>query len=383
MVTQALADYSRALRLRWRWVAVAAALGLAVVILAMLVAPPLYRSTATVFVRTPGDVSKAIDGGDTYARHRAPTYADIADSPDLAAQVVASLGLDIDPTQLASRISATNRPNTVLIDITVNGDDAAQTQRTAGMVVTVFARQVAQLESVTGSVVPRAELVTVDPPSRSTRTLAWGLPVPAALLAAALIGALLGAGVATLRSVFDRTVRDRADVARLTGLTVLGPLAGDNDSPRLVARALLRTIRSDSGVLALTSAAPQQTAAGYGPELAAALDQLTGSAIHTETSPHAGPGDLAAARSRLDDMRSQHRWVVVTCPPALGSVELDLLGSAVDVVVLLVPLGGIDEDTLQQANRALPPEVERIAVLVRPGGTTESTTPAPTESADV
>ena len=93
---------------------------LGVTTILLLLQPPMYHSDATVFVRTPGDVSQMVDGGDTYAQGRAKTYAALASSTSVSARVIADLGLDLEPETLSERIQATNPPGTALIDITVS-----------------------------------------------------------------------------------------------------------------------------------------------------------------------------------------------------------------------------------------------------------------------
>jgi cytochrome c-type biogenesis protein CcmH/NrfF len=56
------------------------------------------------------------------------------------------------------------------------------------------------LETVPGSLVPRAELVVINPPSTEVRLSAWGLPVAAVLAGAALTGVLVGAMCVVLTS---------------------------------------------------------------------------------------------------------------------------------------------------------------------------------------
>ncbi|BAW04940.1 cell shape-determining protein [Nocardia seriolae] len=169
----------------------------------LLVRPPVYRSEATVFIRTPGDVSRVIDGGDSYAKARGRTYAALAESPDLAAVVLGDLTLAEDPARFAHRISASNRTGTVLIDLGITGPTAAETARTAEVFLTDYAALVRTLETVPGSPVPRAELVVVTGPSRPEREFAWGAPISAVLAGAALVGCVLGAGAAVARRLFE------------------------------------------------------------------------------------------------------------------------------------------------------------------------------------
>jgi capsular polysaccharide biosynthesis protein len=210
-MTSVLTDYLLVLRLRWRWVAWGVLISLGATTILLLLPPPTYRSDATVFVRTPGDVSRVVDGGDRYAQSRAKTYAALAGSSRVSGRVISDLGLDSQPAGLSGRVTATNRPDTALIDVSVSARSAADAQHTATVFLTEYAALVRELESVPGSLVPRAELVVVDPPGQATRVIAWGAPLPAVLIAAALLGALLGAAGAVLRSVFHDTVRDRPD----------------------------------------------------------------------------------------------------------------------------------------------------------------------------
>jgi capsular polysaccharide biosynthesis protein len=209
-----LVSYSRILRDRWRWMLWGVLLALAATTVMLIVQPPLYRSQATVFVRTPGDVSHVVDGGDSYAQTHARTYASLVGSPSIATRVIADLGLDLDPATLSGRIEGANRPGTALIDIAVRAPAADEARQTATVLLTEYTATVRALETVPGSLVPRAELVVVDPPSAPVRVVAWGAPVLPVLGAAALIGLVLGALGAVLRSTFGRSAGDRIDVAQ-------------------------------------------------------------------------------------------------------------------------------------------------------------------------
>jgi len=208
-MNSALAGYLRVLRVGWRWIAWGVLIALGATTIALFLQRPTYHSDATVFIRTPGDVSRVVDGGDTYAQERAKTYAALAGSPSVSARVIADLGLHVEPENLAGRIKATNPPGTALLDVSVSSSSAAEAQRIATVFLTEYAAMVHDLESVPGLVVPRAELVVVDPPGRPTRLIAWGLPLPVVLIGAALMGLILGATAAVLRSVFDSSAPDR------------------------------------------------------------------------------------------------------------------------------------------------------------------------------
>ena len=186
--TSPLEDYAFALRASWRWLCWGVVGALFITATALLITPPLHRCDATVFVRTPGDVSSVLDGGDSYAQGRARTYAALANNTALTARVVADLGLQLSPESLAERIEAVNPPGTVLIAVSVSSPSPTESQRTATVLLDEFAAMVEDLEAVPGSIVPRAQLVVVDPPSSSVEIRAWGLPVAAVRAGAALLG---------------------------------------------------------------------------------------------------------------------------------------------------------------------------------------------------
>ncbi len=197
-----LTEYGLVLRSRWRWVAWGMLLALAATTIYLIADPPVYRSEATAFVRTPGDVSSVLDGGNSYAIGRARTYAVLANSTGVAASVVDDLGLDITPEELSSRIHATNPTGTALIDFVVSAPSAGEAQRIATVFLDEYSTTVRGLEAVPGSLVPRADLVVVNPPSSPVRTVAGGLPIAYLLLGAALIGLVVGALGAVTWSIF-------------------------------------------------------------------------------------------------------------------------------------------------------------------------------------
>jgi len=198
----------------------------------LILRPPLYRSTATVFVRTPGDVSRVLDGGDLYAQGRAATYAALASSTSVSSRVIADLGLDLKPEVLSERIQATNPRGTVLIHIAVSAPSAAEARRTATVLLSEYASTVRTLESVPGSLVPRAELVVIDPPGRPVRVVAWGVPIPVFLLCSALIGLVLGSTGVVLRSIFERPAPAAQTAPDVIGAGPNGPATFDGHRGR-------------------------------------------------------------------------------------------------------------------------------------------------------
>ena len=59
-----LRQYGLILQRRWRWPLWGGLVALLLLAGLLVLWPPLYKTQATVFVRTPGDVSRVADGGD-------------------------------------------------------------------------------------------------------------------------------------------------------------------------------------------------------------------------------------------------------------------------------------------------------------------------------
>ncbi|BBZ34870.1 YveK family protein [Mycolicibacterium confluentis] len=222
-MSSSLATYLGIVRARWRWLMWGVLLALAATTVALLAEPPQYRTTASVFVRTPGDVTTVLDGGDSYAQGRARTYAALVDNTSLSATVIADLGLDLEPEDLARRIHGTSRPGTVVIDITVSAPDPQQAQQVATVLLAEYAATVRDLESVPASLVPRAELVVIDPPGKPVRVMAWGAPVGAVLAGAVLAGLVLGVLGAVLRSVLGAEPHRPEEPESVTAAPSTGP----------------------------------------------------------------------------------------------------------------------------------------------------------------
>ncbi len=410
-----VSEYGRVLRERWRWIVWGVLLTLAATTLFLLLRPPLYRSEAAVFVRTPGDVSRVLDGGDSYAQGRARTYAALANSRDVAARVIADLGLGLTPEVLSARVEAVNPPGTALIEFEFRAPSAEESEQMATVFLSELAATVRTLESVPGSLVPRAELIVVDTPGPTARVVAMRATIPVVLSGAVLIGALLGSAGAVLRFLFDHSIRDPRDAARISGRPVLGSIGGEPteqftvEERGILYRLLAAVDRSERGAFTVTGAGPGSTVSAVSVFLATALAMRSDSVVlvdldfrsaeltealsdrhasgvadvlRGETTPaeaarevslrttHSSFIGVGTAAGAIDDrmftaplrqmvyaLRTSYTWVVLTCPSLPAAVEI---GAESDVVVLAVGKNVTTEEQLRQASALLP----RDAVVV-------------------
>ena len=285
----------------------------------LIVSPPLYRSEATVFVRTPGDVSRVRDGGDSYAQARARTYAALASSRSVSERIIANVGLDMKPETLAGRITAQNLPaQHSWISRSLRPPlekPSAQRPRC----FREYAATVRALESVPGSLVPRAELVVVDPPRPAARVVAWGAPITMVLLGAALLGAFLGSVGAVVRSILDPSARDRSK----------------GSDPHISAASVSArvTMGSEGAEASAVDVVNTPMHALDGSERSTDVDQLS----------------RTAAAELIGRLRSEYDDVIIAGAPVLATTAASPTAEYADEVVLVASIGKTRRSELSRA----------------------------------
>lgn len=193
------------------WVLVVSGLlvGLALGSLAVNSMTPQYRSTAQVFISfQTADVSpEGMLQGLSFTQQQVSSYADIVTSPLVLEPVIDSLGLEEEPEELAQRVEATGRTDTVLIDISVTDVRPVMAQRIADEIAASLGEAIKKLERPVGTTQPPVAITIVRP-----GLLPEDASGPNLLFIIAVGGALgLSAGVGL--SVFAQSQR-RADTPR-------------------------------------------------------------------------------------------------------------------------------------------------------------------------
>ena len=242
-----LHDYLAIARKRWLSIVLITAVALASAIAASLAATPTYQAKSQVFVSvdTGGSTADLLQGSN-YSQKQVISYTDLVTSPMVLQPVIDQLDLKLTPDQLASSVTAVNRTDTVLIDITVTGTVPTMASDTANAIAASLGTQVATLERPTNGGAALVRISTVrkaTPPTASTtpktmRNIALGLA----------LGVLMGYGLAVLREVLDTKVRTASDVRRVTPASVIGTVGYDAGAPRhpLIVHTDPRSHRAES-----------------------------------------------------------------------------------------------------------------------------------------
>lgn len=252
---------------------------------------PQYESESRIYISTEmsGDTNTAV-GANSLAIQRVQSYAQLATSREVMQKVISKLNLDLTPSELQRKISSSVADLTVIVVIKVRDDSAASAQAIAKTESEVLSEYLAEIEKPFGQSSSPIKATVVDPASYNASPVS---PQPALnLTVAALIGLVLGVGVALARDILDNTVRSTDDVERTLESPVLASISYESDvpkhplltefdrhAPRVEAFRLLRTnlqflnLDTRPRSLVITSAVPGEGKTSIATNLAIALAQ--------------------------------------------------------------------------------------------------------------
>ncbi|MCK6210826.1 polysaccharide biosynthesis tyrosine autokinase [Georgenia sp. EYE_87] len=222
-----LNEYISILRKRWVSVAIIAFATLAATAAVTLLMTPKYSATNRMFFSVEaGETVSDLAQGSTFTEKQITSYAEVATTPLVLGPVIEDLGLDTSPTDLASTLAVAVPPETMMVDITATDENPERAAEIANAVAKQLSIAVGDLspERQDGSESVRATVTTpaaapADPSSPNiTRNLALG----------AVLGLMLGVGVAILREMLDTKVRDEKDISAVTDSSVIGTIGFDS-----------------------------------------------------------------------------------------------------------------------------------------------------------
>lgn len=278
--------------IRRRWVSIVAitvvALGIAGVI--SWQTTPMYESKARIFISVNAEGAQDVAITSFFVTARVTTYADLATSTELMAEVIEELDLGDSPGQLADRVEAEVVPETTLIDLTVRDEDPRTAQTNAGFLAQQYAAYLTQVETPDGAneaqiLAKVTDDATYNPDPVAPRTVLY-------LAVAGLLGILIGVATALTRDILDRTISAQEHIKEVTAAPVLASVSFDKEigdsplltnlgsfAPRTEAFRLLRTnlqfldLDEQPRCLVISSAVPGEGKTMTSTNLAIALAQ--------------------------------------------------------------------------------------------------------------
>ncbi|ATP39445.1 capsular biosynthesis protein [Solibacillus sp. R5-41] len=143
------------------------------------------------------------------------TYNVIITSPVILNKVIEKQGINILPETLKEQITLTNESNSKVINIIVEDSSSQQAVEISNTVAEVFKEEIPKLMNVDNinilSVAKLSENPTPVKPNKMRN-----------IAIAAVIGLMLGIGLAFLFEFLDTTIKNEKDIEDIVGLPVMG-----------------------------------------------------------------------------------------------------------------------------------------------------------------
>ena len=226
-----LRDYMSVLRTRWLTILIVtiAIFGAATAV-TVLITPRYTATTRLFFAVEAGESVTDLAQGSSYAENQMTSYAEVATSPLVLTPIIRELALTEDTAELASAITVTVPPKTVILQIAASDADPEQARRIADGVGAQLSKVAADLsperpgggEAVRATILAPA-LVPTDPSSPNVvRNLTFGL----------VLGLLVGIVLALTRQLLDTKIRSEKDLDTLAAGPILGVVPFDGSAPQ-------------------------------------------------------------------------------------------------------------------------------------------------------
>ncbi len=218
-----LRDYLRLLRIHWLPLLLGLVLGSVLALGFSLLQPKVYTadSNALDTVTTPGNTGPSISS-ESLARSKVNSFVEIGSWRSVAGEAATALGIDDSPESLVTRVKVTNPTDTTIIRVTANAPSPEEARDLAEAWVRGMVTVISEVEGVPD---PATGGITVTPGDSARLPTAPSSPnVKRNVAIGALIGLLLAAGYAVIRTALDRKIRTPEAVSEQTGLSVVGTL---------------------------------------------------------------------------------------------------------------------------------------------------------------
>jgi capsular exopolysaccharide synthesis family protein len=218
--------------LRRRWKTIAAMFLLAVVFSGVISAatPKRYESKAAVFVTADARNLTESSQAAFLVSGRVTSYAALVSQRGLMQRVIDRLNLTLSPDQLANRVSAEVPEGTQFVDMSAKEDDPDKAQTLATALSEEFVTYIEELETPNGQEASQIKATITDPATFNGDPVAPQTMLN--LIIAALLGLVLGAGLALVRDLLDNTVKSVEDVEEVTKAPVMASVGIDKTMSR-------------------------------------------------------------------------------------------------------------------------------------------------------
>ncbi|MED3793811.1 Wzz/FepE/Etk N-terminal domain-containing protein [Niallia alba] len=188
-------------------------------IVSYFIITPEYKSSTQILVnQAKADSSAALNTGEVQANVQLiSTYSVILKSAAILNIVKEELNLDMSVSTLNSKITVENAQNSQVMTVSVTDSDPTVALQIANKTAEVFEKEIKNIMTI--------DNVKVLPLAEDQENQAPISPNPPLNIAiAAVVGLMIGVGLAFLLEYLDNTVKTEQDIEKLLELPVLGAI---------------------------------------------------------------------------------------------------------------------------------------------------------------
>lgn len=176
---------------------------------------PIYQSSTQILVNQTKEETQFTSQDIQTNIQLINTYNQIIVSPVILSEVIEELKLDTTPVALNNKITVSSVQNSQVIKVSVQDPDPRQAVDIANVTASVFQEKVKILMNVDNvNILAPAELAENPSPIKPDPKLNMAI--------AAVIGLMLGVGLAFLLEYLDTTMKSEQDIEDILGLPILG-----------------------------------------------------------------------------------------------------------------------------------------------------------------
>lgn len=180
---------------------------------------PIYETHTQILVnQEKTDISQLTNQNIQTDLQLINTYSVIIKSPAILDQVSQQLALGLSAEALTNKITVANAENSQVVNVTVQDPDPAIAVDIANTTAAVFQEEIQQLMKV-DNVSILSPAVLKDNPSPVAPNPMLNMAI------AAVVGLMLGVGIAFLLEYLDTSMKDEQDIEDVLGIPLLGVIS--------------------------------------------------------------------------------------------------------------------------------------------------------------
>ncbi|WP_432363793.1 YveK family protein [Sporosarcina sp. UB5] len=196
-------------------------------VISFLVLTPIYQASTQILVNQQKVEQNQFNTQDIQANLQLiNTYNVIIKSPAILTKVIENLDLNTTPAQLTGKITVNSAQNSQVVNVSVQHPEPFMAVDIANTTAEVFQEEIQHLMNVDNVNILSPAVLAEDPkPIKPDPYLNMAI--------AAVVGLMLGVGIAFLLEYLDTTVKTEQDIEELLNLPILGLVSpiSDQDMP--------------------------------------------------------------------------------------------------------------------------------------------------------